>query len=435
MRAQIDKPDGATADAGSRTSPTAARRIAIVMHGFTGGGMERSMLRLGEGFLARGYAVDFLVGKIHGELVDDVPREARVVELDKASVHGARWHALAADLASWSMVFRPRTRLAGLKPLMRRVPPLVKHLRRSRPDAILAAEPRYNLMAVWARQRSGLTSRVVISERIQVSSHAAFDGPWRDRRMHPLLRRGYLAADAIVSVSDGVADDLAAHAAIPRERITTVYNPVVGPDLLLKAKAVLDHPWFAAGAPPVVLAAGRLDPQKDFSTLIRAFAQVRSKRAARLLILGGTDWSQRAYAEELKQLPGQLGVAEDVSMPGFADNPFAYMARASVFVLSSLYEGLPGVLIQALACGCPVVSTDCPSGPTEILEQGRYGPLIDVGNADAMAQAIEDQLDHPPTAEVLQGRAALFSVDRSVERHLELLFGTEQEVRTAEGSI
>ena len=401
------------------------------MHGFSGGGMERSMLQLGEAFIASGLAVDFVVGQAKGELLNHVPTEARVVELDKVAVFRARPYGLAADPGAWALLLRPKSRMGMLKPLVRRLPSLVAYLREDRPDAILAAEPRYNVIAVWSRGLSGLGSRVVISERIQVSLHASFGGPWGEQSLHDLLRRAYLKADAVVAVSDGVADDLAAYASIPRERITTVYNPVVGPELLAKAREPLDHPWFAPGMPPVILAAGRLDPQKDFATLIRAFAKVRARRPARLMILGAANPSNLEYAHELEALPATLGIAADVAMPGFADNPFAFMARAALLVLSSLYEGLPGVLIQALGCGCPVVSTDCPSGPAEVLDGGRFGPLVPTGDDEALARAIERVLDAPMPAERLQARAELFSVDRSVDDYLDLLLPGSPPLRHA----
>ena len=257
-------------------------------------------------------------------------------------------------------------------------------------------------------------------------------GPWGDQRLHGLLRRAYLKADAVIAVSDGVAADLANYAGIPRDRITTVYNPVVGPDLWRKAREPLDHPWFAPGEPPVILAAGRLHPQKDFPTLIQAFAQLRAKRPARLVILGAANPTMRAYAEELKALPGALGVAEDIAMPGFVDNPLAFMARSSVFVLSSLYEGLGIVLIEALACGCPVVSTDCPSGPREILDHGRFGSLVPTGDDEALAEAIESVLDDPPPPGRLRARAELFTVDRAIDHYLKLLFPDHDDLQPPE---
>jgi len=420
-----------TAAVAERT-PAQMLRIAIVMHGFSGGGMENSMLRLGAAFLARGLAVDFLVGQAQGELLDRVSAEARIIELSKIAVLRARPYGFAADPAAWANLLRPKGRMGMLKPLVRRLPAFVSYLRQDRPDAILAAEPRYNVIAVWGRDLAGLRSRVVISERVQASLHASCGGPWGEHDLHDILQRAYLKADAVVAVSDGVADDLAAHAAIPRERITTVYNPVVGPDLLDKAAEPLDHPWFMRDAPPVILAVGRLDPQKDFATLIRAFAKLRARRPARLMILGAVNPSNLEHAKELAALPATLGIAGDVAMPGFTDNPFALMARASAFVLSSRYEGLPGVLIQALGCGCPVVSTDCPSGPAEVLDGGRFGPLVPVGDVEALAGAIEQVLDAPPPAKRLQQRAQLFSIERSVDRYLDLLLpGSAPRCRAA----
>jgi glycosyltransferase involved in cell wall biosynthesis len=393
------------------------------MHGFSGGGMERSMLRLAEGLIGRGVAVDFVVGRAEGELLGEVPQSARVVPLASTAVFWApaRARVLVAQPSAWRLMLKPRHKLKVLKPLLRWLPAMIGYIRRARPDALLAAQPRYNLLTVWGQRLSGLNSRVLVSERVQVSHDSERGGWWADVSLRDLLRSAYLKADGIVTVSDGVADDLATHAGIPRERITTVYNPVVGADLLAKAEQNPGHPWFEPGQPAVILAAGRLHSQKDFPTLLRAFAQVRAGRAARLVILGASSPIEPACAADLETLAGDLGVADDVAMPGFVANPFAFMARASVFVLSSLYEGLPGVLIQALACGCPVVSTDCPSGPAEVLDHGRFGPLVPVGDVAALARAIEEVLDDPPAAEGLRARAALFSVDQAVDRYLRLL--------------
>jgi len=213
-----------------------------------------------------------------------------------------------------------------------------------------------------------------------------------------------------------VADDLALTTGLPRAGITTIYNPVVSVTLQEQARAPLVHPWFAPGNPPVVLGAGRLEAQKDFPTLLKALARVLAVREVRLMLLG--EGKDRPLLEALAR---DLGIAEHVELPGFVGNPFAYMARAAVFVLSSTYEGLPGVLIQAMACGCPVVSTDCPSGPAEILDGGVYGPLIPVGDVGVLTQAILAQLDAPPDRERLRARAALFSVEHAVDQYLHVL--------------
>jgi glycosyltransferase involved in cell wall biosynthesis len=213
-----------------------------------------------------------------------------------------------------------------------------------------------------------------------------------------------------------VANELITTIGLPRGSVTTVHNPVADDTLRAHAQQALEHTWFTPGAAPVILAAGRLTEQKDFATLIRAFAGVRADREARLIILG-----EGRLRGELERLACTLGIQADVYMPGFVENPFQYMARASALVLSSEYEGLPGVLIQAMACGCPVISTDCPGGSREILDDGRYGTLVSIGDADEMAMAILAELDSPTPKEILIDRAEDFSVDRAVSNYLTLL--------------
>jgi glycosyltransferase involved in cell wall biosynthesis len=326
-----------------------------------------------------------------------------------------RLFALAADPSAARYV------LAGAVPKrIRYLPHLVKLLRELRPDAVLAAAPPSNILGVWARRVCKMNSRVVVSQHNQTSL-ASTNAARRHGGYPPeLLGHVYAQADAIVAVSAGVADDLARSAGLPRAAIRVVYNPVVNPEVAERAAEPVEHPWFFPGAPPVVLGVGRLTAQKDFPTLIRAFARVRAERPARLVILGKGKPEMDA---ELRALATSLGCAADVDLPGFILNPFAYMARAGVFVLSSLHEGLPTVLVEALACGCPVVSTDCPSGPAEILDGGRYGALVPVGDEAAMAEAILATLAHPPERSALIARAAEFSVDRATALYKHALAG------------
>jgi len=213
-----------------------------------------------------------------------------------------------------------------------------------------------------------------------------------------------------------VARELLDELALTPGSVETIYNPVVNQGLLDKSREPLDHPWFTAGAPPVILGVGRLTEQKDFATLIRAFARVREKREARLVLLG-----EGRLREELEELARHLGIHEDVGMPGFVDNPFRYMARSAALALSSEYEGLPGVLIQAMACGCPVVSTNCPGGSEEVLDSGRFGQLVNVGDADALASALASTLSTPLDRDVLIRRAEEFSVEQAVDNYLALI--------------
>jgi glycosyltransferase involved in cell wall biosynthesis len=405
-------------------SPAPARRIALFLPSLAAGGAETSMLSTADELLRRGFRVDVVLCERTGPLLEAVPSEARVIELPPTPMVVARAFALAADpagframLAPILLAWRPQHRLPHL-------PRLVRYLRTERPDALFSAMSMPNLLAVWSRRLADVPTRVLISERNTLTFMIDGSRRWCDRYLPPLLGHGYRMADEIIAVSDGVADDLATRTGLPRARITTVYNPVITAELASMADQPVAHRWFRPAAPPVVLGVGSLTARKDFPTLVRAFAEVRARRDCRLVVLGQASNPRKTKEQlaELMALATGLGVADDVDLPGFVANPFAYMARASAFVLSSLYEGLPGVLIQAMACGCPVVSTDCPSGPAEILDGGRFGSLVPVGDERAMAEAIVATLDHPITSERLRARAQLFTVERAVDRYVDLMF-------------
>ena len=400
------------------------RHVALLIDDLGGGGVQRMALTLAGGLVDRGCRADLVVCRATGPLRSFVPEGVNVVELKAARYGLGRLYALAADLASFKELLRPvLLRWKAPRDLVY-LPDLVRYLQREQPCALRAATPYGNREAVWAKRLANATrTRISVSERHNLSFRLQTKP--RQRALPPLIRRTYAMADAIVAVSKTVADDLGSVAGIPRHSITTIYNPVVTPSLPSRACESTDHPWFAPGAPPVVLSVGRLAPVKDFPALVRAFARVRAVREARLLILGeGKDAPETARRRaELMVLAAELGIGCDVELPGFAPNPLAYMARAAVFVLSSTWEGFGNVLVEALACGCPVVSTDCPSGPAEILDRGRYGRLVPVGNDAAMAEAILATLDAPPDPNVLRARGGLFSADRAVESYLVALFG------------
>jgi glycosyltransferase involved in cell wall biosynthesis len=239
----------------------------------------------------------------------------------------------------------------------------------------------------------------------------------RPHVLRALMRRFYRWAHAIVAVSASVADSLEGGLGIRPQQLRTIYNPIITPELYRKAEAPLADPWFEAGAPPVVIGVGRLAPEKDFATLLRAFAAVRAQRPARLVILG--EGPQRGALEALAQ---KLGVEADVRLPGYDHNPFRYLSRATVFALSSIYEGLPGALIQAMACGCRVISTDCPGGSREVLEGGAVGPLVPPGDAEALARGISTLLDDAARGPARVVHAVdRFSEDGAVDAYLRLL--------------
>jgi glycosyltransferase involved in cell wall biosynthesis len=235
--------------------------------------------------------------------------------------------------------------------------------------------------------------------------------------MPRLIRWAYPRADAVVAVSQGVASDLVEVCGIAASHVHVLNNPVVTPETARMRSEPVDHPWLRDPTLPVVLAVGRLVPQKDFGTLLEAFALARRSRAARLVILG-----EGPLRAELEATVRRLDVAADVDLPGFCANPYAAMAAADVFVLSSAWEGSPGVLIEAMSCGTPVLSTDCPSGPRQILDGGRWGRLVPVGDAQAMANGLVDAVDGrvpPPPTESW----AAYEQDLVVGTYLDLLLG------------
>jgi len=398
-----------------------AARIAVLLPSLEGGGAERSMLNLVKAFLAQGRTVDLVLCQAKGAYLSEVPDGATMIVLEATGGLRTRLIAALGNIRDLFALLRPVLLASKIAPEIARIRSLQQYIKKGRPDVILSALPYANLVAIWAKQMSGSQVPVIVSERIALSTYCnapSNSRKWRWRYLPELVRRTYPGADTVVAVSTHVANDLTTVIGLNHPSVTALYNPVVDDALRASAQQALEHTWFAPDAVPVILGVGRLTEQKDFSTLVRAFAHVRAKRAARLIILG-----EGRLRQDLEDLASKLGIQADVEMPGFVENPLQYMARASVLVLSSEYEGLPGVLIQALACGCPVVSTDCPGGSAEILANGKYGALVDVGDADSMAQAVLAELDNPTASDILLQRAEDFSVERAANNYLAVLDG------------
>ncbi|QND54519.1 glycosyltransferase (plasmid) [Phyllobacterium sp. 628] len=391
------------------------RRIALFIPTLQGGGAERSTVNLANGLVREGYSIDLLLSKAEGPFLSDVDPLVRIIELATTSVAKALVGLAGrpSDLFGLAhLLLTPRSP----KPLAV-VPDLVRYLTRERPVAILSALEYANVALIIASGVANVDTRVVISQRNQFSAQTGQFNNWREMQRGPAFGRFYSRADCIIAVSNGVANDLAEACQLPAQRIKTIYNAVSGHSLSAMAAQRVDHPWFDSGL-PVILAVGKHKRQKDFPTLLRAFAEVRKVRNCRLMILG--DGPERSNLEDLSHA---LDIVSDVAFLGFMHNPFGYMTRADLFVLSSAFEGLPGVLIQALACGCPVISTDCPSGPKEILDHGKFGTLVPVGDFHAMSKAIVVALDKPLNKNLLQKRGEVFSTDGAVQAYLKVLLG------------
>lgn len=377
------------------------------------------MLHLAEAFASSGHKVDLLLCKTTGAFLDRVHPTINVIELQPTSGWVSRLRVLLANHNLAVTLLLPILLAYKAPKTIRYLSDLTNYLYREQPDALLSAKTHANLVAIWARKIAAVPTRIVVSERSTISTVIQKSRKWRWRFAQPLIQKVYPGADLLVAVSHGVAADVSSFTNLSQERVTTIYNPMLTDHIKTQSILPASHPWLESPKIPVILGVGRLVPAKDFPTLLKAFARIRVLRPAHLLILG-----EGRERQPLKKLATELGIASDISLPGFVDNPYAYMSRATVFVLSSLLEGLPNALIEALACGCPVVSTNCPSGPKEILDNGAFGPLVPVGDDRALAEAIIQTLQHPPNADRLRARAAEFDIHTIAEQYLQALLPT-----------
>ena len=365
---------------------TRPRPVALFIHSMGGGGAERVMLGIAAELAKRGVLVDLVLNRASGEFIELVPDSVRVIDLNTR-----------------------RTVVSFLR--------FIGYLGRDRPSVVISALLGPNVVTLAAKMLFRGNPRVLVRQDTTLSD-AFTNNSFRNRMMWRVFKCLLPVAEDIISVSQGVADDLRAVIPSVSHKVITIYNPVVWPDNEEEAAVPVGHPWFNDSTTPVVLSVGRLAPQKEFTTLLRAFAQVVACRPARLVILG--EGPERLNLCEYAE---SLGITQYVDMPGFRVNPLAYMSKSNVFALSSRFEGLPTVLIEAMACGTPVVSTDCRSGPGEILEGGKWGHLVPVGDWRAMAEAILDSLDNPIPSDQLIARASAFSADAAIDRYLEVLTG------------
>lgn len=368
-----------------------SRRLAVLIPSMGGGGAERVVVNLLEGFVRHGLQVDLVLVRPEGPLMDCVPPEVRIVPLRGGRV------------------------LASL-------PSLIGYLRRTRPDALLSHLDSTNVLALVARRLSGVSTRIVVTTHIALSQHAG-GGSLRQRVIARLVPHLYPWADAVVGVSRGVADDLERIIGPGHLEAKVVYNPVMAvsasraSEVLEESRPLSGDAGFEEGA-RIVLSVGRLTRQKNQALLIEAFA-IASQRDGRLRLVLLGEGPERG---SLEMRADELGLSDKVRMPGYVEDTAPYYRMASVFVLSSDWEGLPTVIIEALSFGCPVVSTNCPSGPEEILEGGVYGRLVPRGDKDAMARAILQTTQDPPDPELLKRRAGDFGMEPSVNAYLDLLF-------------
>lgn len=367
-------------------------RISIFVPKMSGGGIARTRATLAEGFVAvRGTEVDFVLETTGGSLQNLIPREARVFEV--------------GQLRFWRLIWA-----------------LKKYLSEERPDVMLTSKEIHTFAVVIARWIS----------RSQTRIFATVHGDFRMRLLNnrkkseiywiPIaVRFFYSMIEGVTAVSKGVGHALPKETGLSARRIYCIYDPYDLPLIRREAEAGVQHLWLHEDREmPCILAAGRLAAQKDYETLLVAHKKLQKISPVRLIILG-----EGPEKIAIKNMIQELGTSDLVDLVGFVKNPFPYMVRADAFVLSSIWEGLGGVLVQALALGVPIVATDCPHGPREVLDDGRLGELVPVRDPDALANAIHRTLKSPPNRERLRASAERFAKETIAAAYLKLFSSLE----------
>ena len=366
-------------------SETVPPRVAFFIPALRVGGAQRVTVNIANGLAARGYPVDLVLAYREGPVLSDVSDDVRVIDLETPEV------PLIGVLAS--------------------VPRLRSYFRSNRPAVCFSAMTFANVAAILAAELSDVETTLVATE------HDTFGMvPGRKEWVtSQLARHLYRFADRVAAVSEGVADSVRRETSVDDDDVAVLYNPIELDEIRTTAADPVAEesvrPWLESDRFETLFTVGRIESQKDIPTLLRAFRRVREQRPNARLVVAGTG-SRR---DRLVSMAEDLGLGDVVAFPGYVENAYAYMSRADLFVLSSRHEGLPTVLLEALACGCPIVSTDCPSGPREILEGGRYGPLVPVEDPAALAEAILGALDDPVDREALLRRSEDFSMEAAVD--------------------
>jgi len=359
--------------------------ISFFLPSLEGGGAEKMTVNLIKGFIERGFKVDLLLSKAAGPYVEMVPEKCRII-----------------DFNSKRVIFS--------------LGKLINYLKINKPFALISGLSHTNIISLIAKVFSRSNTKFIVTEHNNLTLATENSKNLRSKLLPFFIFLTYRNADKVVAVSRGVAEDLENRIRYLKGKVEVIYNPIIVAEILEKKEELIDHSWFNERSVPITLSAGRLTQQKDYSTLLKAFSIVRQNLDCKLVILGEGEERQN-----LNNLVRDRGIEDDVWMPGFVHNPYKYMSKASVFVLSSRFEGFANVIVEAMASGTPVVATDCESGPREILDNGKYGKLVPIGDVEAMADAILETIKNPPDITMLQSRANQFNLDCAVSRYLEVI--------------
>jgi len=368
-------------------------KIAFVLANLKFGGVEKVVLSLAKGFVEKGLEVTLVLANKEGDFLKQVPHGVNIDSLNIPAPDSRGFFANA-----------PCVFVA-----------LLRYFSNHDFNVVFPSWYHIDLITMFAIRLVNLFKKNTI--RIIFILHGIYESYLSQSRIKYLF--SIIASkivlklpDKLVAVSESVKKSFGND-----DKIAVIYNPVVTPDMLDKSNEPVDQDFFTAKKVSIIISVGRLSQEKDFATLLRAFAIVEKEIDSQLVIVG-----EGKERENLQRLARNLHIEDSVWMPGFVENPYKYVSKSSVFVLSSKFEGFALVLVEALSVGCPVVSTDCPGGPREILENGKYGKLVPVGDHEALAKAIIDTLKNPPPKELLQERGKMFSVEAAVNKYLELIW-------------
>jgi len=362
-------------------------KVSLLVANMNGGGAEKSMLNLAKGLHKRGINTDLVLCEAEGEYMSQAPDYLNIIDLKRSRV----LYAIQA---------------------------IADYLKKNKPDVLISTLNRVNIAAVIARKISRVKTKIILREASTLGDERNSNLSLWEGIINTAARIVYSAGDEFVAQSYGSADDLINYTGINQEKVHVIYNPVVDDDIYTEAEKKSGNAWVDEGY-DYIISAGRITPSKDFTTLILAFNELINNCNMRLIIIGKQN--EKDEYDKLSNVIDNLGLKAIVSLPGFVQNPFPYYKHAKLLVSSSKLEGLPGTLIQAMACGCPVVSTDCPSGPSEILGKGKYGLLSPVGDYSQLAENMIKTLNNPLSSEMLAKRALEFTVEKAVDKYMKVI--------------
>ncbi len=356
--------------------------IAFFLAAFSQGGAQSVMVNLANSMAKKGLRIDFIAADCTGPFLNQVDSQVNIIDLKT-------------------------------KRMSRSLFGLVAYLKQAKPDILLSTQKHTNITACLTKFFLKTKTKIVLRES-STPSKSYEQCTIKNKIVYQIAKLFYPYADYFIGQSDGLSRDFMTFYNVLEEKLATIPNPIISKKIIELSEAPCDHPWFQEET-PILMSIGRSCVAKDFATLIRAFSIVRKQKACRLIILGAMASENAAIFNNLKKLIKELGVAADISFPGFKDNPFPYLRKAKVYVLSSIYEGLPGALIQAMAMGCNVVATDCPNGPKEIIDRGESGILVPVKDFKKLAAGILHHLNNPM---IPKYNLSVFEEDHAVQAYL-----------------